>query len=58
MGVFGTIWDLGEAAGPILAGILIARIGYAPAFDILAATTAAAALACALFVRDPRREPA
>jgi len=58
MGVFGTIWDVGEAAGPILAGILIARIGYASAFDILAAATAAAALASALFVRDPRRAPA
>jgi len=26
MGVFGTIWDSGEAAGPILAGFLIASL--------------------------------
>lgn len=51
MGVFGTIWDIGEAAGPILAGILIARIGYAPAFDALAAIIAAVAVAFAMRVR-------
>lgn len=27
MGVFGTIWDIGEASGPILAGVLIAGLG-------------------------------
>jgi MFS family permease len=27
MGVFGTIWDIGEASGPILAGVLIAGFG-------------------------------
>ncbi|MEK7814530.1 MAG: MFS transporter, partial [Chloroflexota bacterium] len=27
MGVFGTIWDIGEAAGPILAGVIIFTLG-------------------------------
>lgn len=44
MGVFGTIWDIGEAAGPILAGILIGQIDYAPGFDVIAAIIAVVAL--------------
>jgi MFS transporter, DHA1 family, multidrug resistance protein len=40
MGVFGTIWDIGEAAGPIVAGFLIGRMGYAATFDVIAAATA------------------
>jgi DHA1 family multidrug resistance protein-like MFS transporter len=51
MGVFGTIWDLGEAAGPILAGILIGQIGYEPAFDVIAAIIAAVAVAFAARIR-------
>lgn len=55
MGVFGTIWDIGEAAGPILAGILIGRIGYASTFDLLASMTVAVAIGFMLLVRDPAR---
>jgi DHA1 family multidrug resistance protein-like MFS transporter len=51
MGVFGTIWDIGEAAGPILAGVLIAQIGYQPAFDVIAAIIAALAVTFAIRVR-------
>src|SRR5579859_249451 len=51
MGVFGTIWDAGEAAGPILAGILIGQIGYEPAFDAIAIIIAAVALVFAARVR-------
>jgi MFS transporter, DHA1 family, multidrug resistance protein len=51
MGVFGTIWDVGEAAGPILAGILIGQIGYEPAFDVIAAIIAAVAVAFAVRIR-------
>jgi hypothetical protein len=29
MGVFGTISDIGEAAGPIVSGFLIVSLGYA-----------------------------
>lgn len=34
-GVFGTIYDVGDAAGPIGAGILVAAIGYGPMFRTL-----------------------
>jgi MFS transporter, DHA1 family, multidrug resistance protein len=37
MGTFGTIFDVGHALGPILAGLFIARWGYLAAFSILSA---------------------
>jgi MFS family permease len=52
MGVFGTIWDIGEAAGPMIAGFLIGGLGYAATFDVLAAITAAAAVGLIALVRD------
>jgi MFS family permease len=54
MGVFGTIWDAGEAAGPIVAGFLIGQLAYAPAFDLIATIIVAAAVGFAVFVEDPR----
>src|SRR2546425_9252780 len=53
MGVFGTIWDCGEAAGPILAGVLIASLSYAPAFGLIAAFMALVGLAFLLAAKDP-----
>ena len=35
MGVFGTIFDVGHASGPILGGLLVGALGYGPAFAIL-----------------------
>ena len=35
MGTFGTIFDIGHASGPILAGFLIARLGYLHSFWIM-----------------------
>lgn len=35
-GVFGTIYDVGDALGPIAAGILVATVGYARMFQIMA----------------------
>jgi len=35
-GVFGTIYDVGDALGPILAGVLVARMGYALMFRLMA----------------------
>jgi MFS transporter, DHA1 family, multidrug resistance protein len=49
--VFGTIWDIGEAVGPILAGFLIGQIGYEPAFDVIAVIIAAVAVAFAVRIR-------
>ena len=55
MGVFGTIWDVGEAAGPVIAGFLIGGLGYAATFDVLAATIAAVTVTLIALVRDPKR---
>jgi MFS transporter, DHA1 family, multidrug resistance protein len=55
MGVFGTIWDIGEATGPIIAGFLIGRMGYAPTFDLLAVVTALTAVGLIALVRDPKK---
>jgi DHA1 family multidrug resistance protein-like MFS transporter len=49
MGTFGTIFDIGHASGPILAGILIARYDYLPAFWFMAALLILAVL---LFVAN------
>ncbi len=37
MGVFGSLWDIGHAIGPLIAGVLIAWLGYQIAFTIIAA---------------------
>jgi len=55
MGVFGTIWDIGEAAGPIIAGFLIGSLGYAATFDVLAAITAVVTVGLMTLARDPKR---
>ena len=60
MGVFGTIWDFGEAAGPILAGYLIGTLGYAGTFDVIAIVIAVATIGLTVLVVDPstaRRPP-
>jgi DHA1 family multidrug resistance protein-like MFS transporter len=53
MGVFGTIWDAGEAGGPILAGFLIGSLSYAPAFGTIAAFMTIVALLFLIVVKDP-----
>jgi MFS family permease len=55
MGVFGTIWDIGEAAGPIMAGFLIGSVGYAATFDVIAVLTGLVAIALVSLIRDPKR---
>lgn len=48
-GVFGTIYDVGDALGPIVAGILVAAVGYPRMFQVMAtvALTMAAAFTVA-----------
>jgi MFS family permease len=53
MGVFGSIWDIGEAAGPIFAGALIGSLGYFPAFGIVAGIMLLGAALFGIFVLDP-----
>ncbi|HET7218617.1 MAG TPA: MFS transporter [Vicinamibacterales bacterium] len=47
-GVFGTIYDVGDALGPIAGGFLVAAVGYAHMFQIMA--SAALAMAAAFVV--------
>jgi hypothetical protein len=54
MGVFGTIWDIGEAAGPMIAGFLIGDLGYARTFDVLAVVIALVTVGVMALVRDPK----
>jgi DHA1 family multidrug resistance protein-like MFS transporter len=54
MGVFGTVWDIGEAAGPIIAGLLIGGLGFASTFDALALLTVVVSIGVVLLVRDPQ----
>ena len=36
-GVFGTIYDVGDALGPMAAGLIVAKLGYASMFQVMAA---------------------
>ncbi len=54
MGVFGTILDIGEAAGPMIAGFLIGGLGYAATFDVLAGMTVVVTFGVMALVRDPK----
>lgn len=42
MGAFGTIFDVGHASGPILAGLLVGWVGYSVSFPLMAAALFAA----------------
>ena len=55
MGVFGTIWDSGEAFGPILAGALLGATTYSLSFLLIAAVMLAAMVVFQVGVRDPAR---
>ena len=35
-GVFGTIYDVGDAGGPLIGGVLVSSVGYATTFQIVA----------------------
>jgi MFS family permease len=51
-GVFGTIFDVGHASGPITAGFLIASIGYQASFGIYSLLLFVASLLFAFLVRE------
>jgi MFS transporter, DHA1 family, multidrug resistance protein len=50
-GVFGTIYDIGDAIGPIAAGFLVMAVGYARMFQIMAAVALTMAAAFAAMTR-------
>jgi DHA1 family multidrug resistance protein-like MFS transporter len=55
-GVFGTIYDVGDALGPIAAGVLVAWLGYAHMFQVMAVVAIIMAAAFAIgTARQPSR---
>lgn len=55
-GVFGTIYDIGDALGPIAAGLLVASLGYARMFQVMAAVALVMALLFAITSRATAAE--
>jgi len=60
LGVFGTIWDIGEASGPIMAGAIIFTVGnldsasaYLVAFSVVAVALVLAGLIFSVLVKEP-----
>jgi MFS transporter, DHA1 family, multidrug resistance protein len=53
-GVFGTIYDVGDALGPIGAGFLVAAVGYARMFQIMALVAVTMAVGFSLSSRAAR----
>ncbi len=51
-GVFGTIYDVGDALGPIVAGLLVVAVGYARMFQIMAAVALTMAVAFSITARS------
>jgi hypothetical protein len=49
--VFGTIYDVGDALGPIMGGLLVATLGYPRMFQIIASIALTMALAFAIETR-------
>jgi predicted MFS family arabinose efflux permease len=37
LGVLSTIMDVGQSAGPVVTGLIVATVGYRPAFFLVAA---------------------
>jgi MFS family permease len=54
-GVFGTIYDIGDALGPMTAGILVAAVGYARMFQVMSAVALVAVIVFAIGTRSSLR---
>ncbi|RLI32430.1 MFS transporter [Candidatus Bathyarchaeota archaeon] len=55
MGVFGSLWDIGHATGPIATGFLLSYLDYLPAFGVISGILLVATVLFQLFVREPRK---
>ena len=53
MGVFGSLWDVGHASGPIVTGVLLGRMDYLPAFASISAILLLATAAFQMHVKEP-----
>jgi MFS family permease len=56
-GVFGTIYDVGDASGPVVAGLLVAAVGYQHMFLLNGATAAVIAAIFLAVPLEPLRQP-
>jgi DHA1 family multidrug resistance protein-like MFS transporter len=56
MGVFGSLWDIGHASGPIATGFLLTKLDYLPAFGVISVVLLMATLVFQLLVREPREK--
>jgi len=55
MGVFGSLWDVGHASGPIATGFLLGRMEYVPAFASISAVLLVATIMFQMYVVEPRK---
>lgn len=55
MGVFGSLWDVGHASGPILTGVLLSRVSYNRTFMVITAILLAATILFQIKVKEPRK---
>ena len=55
MGVFGSLWDIGHASGPILTGFLLSRYDYLPSFTAISLILLLATALFQYYVREPGR---
>lgn len=55
MGVFGSLWDIGHASGPIITGFLLTSLDYLRAFGLISLILLIATILFQLFVRESRR---
>jgi MFS family permease len=55
-GIFGSIYDVGDAFGPIAAGVLVATLGYARMFQVMAIVAFAMAMVFAVAARSSPRD--
>jgi MFS family permease len=56
MGVFGSLWDIGHAAGPIATGLLLTYLDYLPAFGIVSGVLLISTLLFQALVIEQRGE--
>jgi len=56
-GVFGTIYDIGDAGGPLAGGLMVAAFGYGATFRTMALVAATAALTFLWFSRTTGVSP-
>ena len=57
MGVFGSLWDIGHASGPILTGLLLTNLSYNQTFLIISIILLFATVLFQIKVREPKTIP-